>query len=504
VQQGIFNIEMRPTAASSFASGENASFDHVCLMFSTKSVQSKEEFLGRAGELDGELLKACDKKLKISSMQAFDMRKQSETKGDHNVQSAHLDPLCALLGFSTTTKDPKNSYSGAQLKNFGANFGAATEISSPDAFVEGAVLLLNGTTLSHVLRALGEAKSTAACATEGLRQAVSEAVNVGFKLLRLGVLAADIFVPVFSLTGELAKFGVVDFIPPALPRFQAISKTLDLSDTEDRQEAARCLVAIKVFCQTPLKASKPEDDKRDLQYSTVNVHFKNINTEFFSGSADVNQALLRMLGVLNLIRSDGEASSVSCLPISIMSCRGNDGNAGGKLVFKNLATETYRIGLPDDARLRRTLLVEFQAAARKIHSAGVVHLDFYPSNIMWKVQNDSVQVKIIDWDSVCEKDQPMPIHLVERLQSEAQQYRCDLLSSVDMKKVSVEWDLSLLVVLEASLDDPSLQTSDKQQLDAAFQKLCEDHKVQEQMDRLSFGSNSTSPTNRPATPLAHH
>ena len=285
-------------------------------------------------------------------MLTFDTRKQSETQGDHNVQSGHLDPVCALLSFSTTTMGSKNSTSRAQLKDFGAHFGAATETSSPGAFVKGGVQLLDGS-IANVLRALGEAKSTAASATEGLRQAVSEAANVSFKLLCLGVSVVDIKVPVFSLTGELAKFGVVDFIPPAPPRFQAISKTLDLSNAEDRQEAARCLIAIKGFCEKNLKASMSEDKNRVFQHSIDEVHFKNINTEFFSEGVDVNQALIRMLGVLNLIRSNDQASSVSCLPISIMPCRRNDSSAEGKLVFENLTTKGYRIGLPKDLNLRK-------------------------------------------------------------------------------------------------------------------------------------------------------
>jgi hypothetical protein len=62
-EKRIFNIEMRPAAASSFASGENASFDHVCLMFGTESVQCKEDFFERAGKLDERLLKECNKNL---------------------------------------------------------------------------------------------------------------------------------------------------------------------------------------------------------------------------------------------------------------------------------------------------------------------------------------------------------------------------------------------------------------------------------------------------------
>ena len=119
----------------------------------------------------------------------------------------------------------------------------------------------------------------------------------------------------------------------------------------------------------------------------------------------------------------------------------------------------------------------------------MVHLDFHPSNLMWRVVNSPVQVQVIDWDSACEKDQPMPVHFFVRLRTEAQSYRRDLLSSIDHMQVSTEWDLSLLNALKVSLDDATLQTTDKLQLDNAFQNLCSNYKMQEQMEQLSVGSD---------------
>jgi serine/threonine protein kinase len=75
------------------------------------------------------------------------------------------------------------------------------------------------------------------------------------------------------------------------------------------------------------------------------------------------------------------------------------------LFFPDLSQDGFVIGAPTDHRFP-TYLKELKRAVDTIHGAGVVHLDLYPSNIMWKFDDSDVKIRIIDWDvahCVCEE-----------------------------------------------------------------------------------------------------
>jgi hypothetical protein len=72
------------------------------------------------------------------------------------------------------------------------------------------------------------------------------------------------------------------------------------------------------------------------------------------------------------------------------------------LLFDNLlfGEEAFRCGLPDSAgKLIGPWLAAVQCALHTILQAGVVHVDLYISNIMWRYRNSKYEIKIIDWDS---------------------------------------------------------------------------------------------------------
>eukprot|EP00050_Salpingoeca_kvevrii_P005052 m.268436 g.268436 ORF g.268436 m.268436 type:complete len:154 (+) comp11077_c2_seq5:1178-1639(+) len=113
---------------------------------------------------------------------------------------------------------------------------------------------------------------------------------------------------------------------------------------------------------------------------------------------------------------------------------------------------------------------ELAKAIDCIHAAKIVHLDLYPSNIMWrKLDDGSVAIKIIDWDSVCFKDEPILESTQDCLRDKA---RYDLLVDCGFKApestASTFWDHLVLGVLLNVVDRASLATTDKSELDQAF------------------------------------
>jgi hypothetical protein len=77
------------------------------------------------------------------------------------------------------------------------------------------------------------------------------------------------------------------------------------------------------------------------------------------------------------------------------------------LVFDNLVRLGFHIGLPEKADIP-AWLAAVQAALAAVRGAGVIHLDTYLSNIMWKRDGDSFAIKLIDWDASFWVDRPLP------------------------------------------------------------------------------------------------
>ena len=70
------------------------------------------------------------------------------------------------------------------------------------------------------------------------------------------------------------------------------------------------------------------------------------------------------------------------------------------LVFENLAG--FCIGLPhNSADDRRRLMNAVKEALTQLHTAGVVHMDFYLSNVMWRRRDvGTFDIRIIDLDGI--------------------------------------------------------------------------------------------------------
>ncbi len=65
-----------------------------------------------------------------------------------------------------------------------------------------------------------------------------------------------------------------------------------------------------------------------------------------------------------------------------------------------MVLEGFAVGVPDhDTGTLEAYCQAIEKAVNVVHTAGVVHLDLYVSNIMHQVQNGTIEIKIIDWDA---------------------------------------------------------------------------------------------------------
>lgn len=112
-----------------------------------------------------------------------------------------------------------------------------------------------------------------------------------------------------------------------------------------------------------------------------------------------------------------------------------------------------------------------EEAMNAIHSQGVVHLDWYLSNFMWKVdeENDkNVVLKIIDFDSSHAIEEPLSEEITARLQGT----RCQLAErepggAGDLRN----YDISLMKLLRRNASNKLLCSDMKSTLDMCFNDL---------------------------------
>ena len=106
--------------------------------------------------------------------------------------------------------------------------------------------------------------------------------------------------------------------------------------------------------------------------------------------------------------------------------------------------------------------------------AGVVHLDLYLSNIMWReLESGEIELKIIDWDAAHFITESLfaaariRIGMRHRAQLHEVAMIIDHVDPFDHRVVMEYYDVSLIRALEAYSDYKALTTRTKEELDAA-------------------------------------
>lgn len=379
-----------------------------------------------------------------------------------HVQSHALVAISEL--FSSKTMPCSFTPLPVSMDHLGLADGLSSKGSTMDMAIES----------RDIIRGVVEAKGTEASAEEGLRQAFAYGTNIALGLRRKGVAAADVCVPVVAITGRLVQFGCVLMLEPAFPSLVITSRCLDAMDPDDCALVVDHFLAIQRIASAPLAVTEKADASLVLCLGTNPYHIKPLG-DFFPVLGrelhNFNASLARFGRIME--RLVDCASSV-CLPLTILhpykDTKQNSVVDG--IVFPMLSG--YRIGLPSDLELSRRIVQEARKVMDAVHERGVVHMDLYPSNIMWKAgDGPQVHIKIIDWDAA---------HLLHEQFSAAVQQRLEKFAPARLKGfshagvASREFDSFYLDVLEFAVDDEgrrqALVTDQKLDLDQNFPKLC--------------------------------
>jgi serine/threonine protein kinase len=191
------------------------------------------------------------------------------------------------------------------------------------------------------------------------------------------------------------QFGVVFALKPSFPVLAMVFKVLDLTDGNELLEAARLLCCIKVIVKRSLNISKSAHAILNLSLSLVNYHLKQLN-HFFQSTDNVQSSIFHYMKVMAHLHQSNCCRNFVVFPICVREFK--DNATRSELVYPMMVG--FKIGLPDSVEQRHSFLEQLKIAVSHFHAAGVVHLDLYLSNVMWReTSTTEVTIKAIDWDA---------------------------------------------------------------------------------------------------------
>ena len=200
-------------------------------------------------------------------------------------------------------------------------------------------------------------------------------------------------------------------------------------------------------------------------------------------------SLLSLLSFYLLLQKD-----IVVFPYGIRSPKDDGGDS--VLVFDNVTLDGYAIGFPPwESRMKsvfrncpicvvllrpmfRRYLAAMNQAVELLHESKVVHMDLYPSNIFWRQEEDSISIKIIDWDASAELGSPLSPLMIDALRDSPRLKIVQIKSKGEALDACPEWDLCYLDVLAFASEDKNedlyskLVHNFKKELDEEFRTLC--------------------------------
>jgi hypothetical protein len=265
-------------------------------------------------------------------------------------------------------------------------------------------------------------KGAEASAFSAISQAAVIATNFAIALLKRGVPRQSCIIPVIGQSGIAMVIGATIILEPTFPTFIPLSKHLDLSDPYESKVAFAYLKKASEHClaldQLLLRIAVPPDvrkvplvpmaldlsNNRSLFIKTIDRATYQRGIGLFAGHdedpTDVDSGIQNMIMVFNKLYNSAARQYVA-FPLSIRT----PDSASRKLyqiIYPNLSTLGFVIGAPNRMTNEEDYdkyCLSLRRAVHAVHAAGVLHVDLYLSNVMWRKTGDEIEIKIIDWDT---------------------------------------------------------------------------------------------------------
>ena len=298
----------------------------------------------------------------------------------------------ALKEFFADKSNQISALPQTMLSTINAGIGPASAISRPD------LLCVHSEECSSTGLLVGELKDTVCGPLEMLGQAFVSAVNLLMRQRQIGLDAKEVAVPLILSTGNLMQFAWATTLDPFFPILTVTSRVLDLSDPLQLREASEALARTKMFCReqaTRLKKCQTRDFQMVPALNMDMYHLKSKEQIFnrYEGKDISDTGLAYLWRIFEALKDVEEV--VKPLGYAISE---KDKKNAEFLIFPKL-DGSFKMGVPTDAEEFNEYMTAVSHAIKRLHRNHVVHVDLYPSNILWYRQDGKIIIRIVDWDS---------------------------------------------------------------------------------------------------------
>jgi len=294
---------------------------------------------------------------------------------------------------------------------------------------------------------LFEFKGGEKSALEAVLQGVSEGSNCLMGLRNEGIPVERCIIPLIGTNGFSVVFGAMIMLDETFPTYVPLSKLLDLQDPVEREVASAFLLKAANFCQTTqgllLKLQSERSHKAAtvlwtkmeltlskyfVKYITDDVYERGFGMFIDNGGKDrleIQAGIDHMIEALNLVYASPDARRFVEFPLSIRTPDNCSTHPCFELIYRDLAQLGFVTGAPNritEEALYLKYCDRVDEAVAELHKAGVLHVDLYLSNIMFRRIDEAtdVTIKIVDTDAMhCLKEKKfIPVvyrHLVNYL-----------------------------------------------------------------------------------------
>lgn len=284
--------------------------------------------------------------------------------------------------------------------------------------------------------------------------------------------------PVITHTGLLEQHGAVFLLRPSCPVYVALSPVLDLASPTTRLLAAKHRIAVRDFVRAHAKSSPLANFNAVLTplvyrpgaLSSSDYHIKHCKRLFGTGeSVEAHTALHELQVFERLARAGVECVVYPAARLMKYISPGSSWTAMPALVYPNIAAVGYETGFCSDP----AWLAAVTAAVRAVHAAGVVHVDLWPCNIMWRPsprdseagagaageQGAAFEIRLVDFEASLEIGEPVPCAVVETIARNGCRriYHPSFCEPNAVASVEYDnWFLALFALIIAHQSDPEI------------------------------------------------
>ena len=302
----------------------------------------------------------------------------------------------ALKQFFEDKAEHLSSHFTVELSSMWANIGPASDGSKPDV-----VCTVATGRYKQVGLLVCELKDTAFSPLEKLGQAFVSASNLLITQSQIGLSPSEVAIPLILSTGNLMQFAWVTTLDPLFPVLNVTSRMFDISVADDVREASKALARAKIFCRKQaglLRRCRERDEILPMVPSLNSdlYHLKSIQCIFNRYDDDDligDVGLAYLWKVFEALKDVDEAVK----PLGYATTMKNKVSEKC-LIFPKLDA-SFRMGVPEAEKQFKEYITAFLNVIKRQHQRQVVHVDLYPSNVLWDLLGDSNRNRIVNWDT---------------------------------------------------------------------------------------------------------